>query len=481
MVGTKRIGSGRGVAKGVRLALVAAMMGALGAIASASPAAALTVSPPQIVEPPSFVFEVACATPTTCYALVSVKGSTEGGGILPIINGVAGTPQTPFGQGYGFSQIVCPSASTCIAYGSYQEPGSRDNPIIPQMVVITNGVIGEPQPTPGGFGYFGMACSSPTTCVGLTVVQVDGTFRQAIVVIADGVPGSPQIVPEEVESLSEVACTTTACYAVGQTPPSPENPDIFGNPQPFGVVVPIVNGMLGEPEVAPGTTDLRELACAGASNCYAVAVSSDFFVFSPLVVPIVDGTPGTPQVVDLNGALPGIACLDATTCEAVGFQNTDTGSVGVIVPIVSGIPAAVNPVPGTNGLDHVACVAPNCVATGSVNLPAPDFTTGLVVAFTEQVDAPTTLTCTTRTNNAGTLIDVCTVSDADGIRNVQVRNTATGSPQGSLALGCSEPRTTSFKFRVPAGTKYRVIVNDCSSPSVRSTFVIRANGSVNQV
>jgi len=455
------------------------MVGALGAIASASPAAAVTVSPPQIVEPPSFVLEVACATPTTCFALVSVKGSLAGSGIVPIINGVVGEPQT-LPVGYGISRIVCPSASTCVAYGSYQEPGSRANPIIPQTVVITDGVLGTPQPTPGGFGFFDVACSSATTCVGLTAVQ---GFGQAAVVITDGVPGSPQFFPEEVSGINDVACTTTACYVVGETPPSPENPDFIGNPQPFGVVVPIVDGVMGAPQVAPGTTNLYRVACGGATTCYALGPSSDVFVSTPMLVPIVDGTPGTPQPVNGVDVITAIACLDATTCEAVGFlyDPETNSSSGFVLPIVNGIAGEVTLVPGTNALDYIACVAPNCVATGSVIVPAPDFTTGLVVAITEQADAPSTLTCTTRTNNAGTLIDVCTVSDPDGIRSVQVRNTSTNASQASLAFGCSDTPTTSAKFRVPAGTRYRVVVNDCSDPRVKSTFVVRANGSVNQV
>ncbi len=246
------------------------------------------------------------------------------------------------------------------------------------------------------------------------------------------------------------------------------------------MLVPIVAGVLGDPQVAPGTTDLYTIACASATSCYALALSADIFQPAPLVVPIVNGTAGTPQPVAGVDVLSGIACLNATTCEAVGFgydPETNT-SFGLVVPILDGIPGAVNPVPGSNGLENVACSAPNCVATGSVNLPAPVFTVGVVVAITEQVDAPTSLTCTTRTNNAGTLIDVCTVSDPDGIRNVQVRNMATNSASGSLTFGCSGTPTTSAKFRVPAGTRYKVVVNDCTSPSVKTTFVIRANGSV---
>jgi len=93
-------------------------------------------------------------------------------------------------------------------------------------------------------------------------------------------------------------------------------------------------------------------------------------------------------------------------------------------------------------------------------------------------DTSTALSCTTSTNPGGAVVNVCTVSDPDGIRSVVVRNTATNQQSAGLTLNCSDAPTP-VKFRVPIGAKYRVIVVDCDSPRNRTIFTLRANGVVN--
>lgn len=92
-------------------------------------------------------------------------------------------------------------------------------------------------------------------------------------------------------------------------------------------------------------------------------------------------------------------------------------------------------------------------------------------------DASTSLTCTTDTNKAGTLMNVCTVSDPDGLRSVMVRNTVTDQSSAGLWFHCSDA-PSSAKFRVPAGVKYKVVVIDCADPRNKTILVIRANGDV---
>ncbi len=90
---------------------------------------------------------------------------------------------------------------------------------------------------------------------------------------------------------------------------------------------------------------------------------------------------------------------------------------------------------------------------------------------------PSTLTCERRTNAAGTLVDICTVSDPDGIRSVQIRNLDSGATLTGLSFNCAQAPTEA-KIRVPAGSRYRVIVTDCDTPRTTTTFTLRANGSV---
>ena len=89
----------------------------------------------------------------------------------------------------------------------------------------------------------------------------------------------------------------------------------------------------------------------------------------------------------------------------------------------------------------------------------------------------TTLTCTAGTSGSGAPVQRCTVSDPDGIRTIQVRNTQTDRLQYSAAFNCSDA-PSSLRFTVPAGTRYRVVVTDCRQPRNKTTSVIRADGVV---
>jgi len=89
----------------------------------------------------------------------------------------------------------------------------------------------------------------------------------------------------------------------------------------------------------------------------------------------------------------------------------------------------------------------------------------------------TSLSCKTGKATNGDPIDICTVTDADKVHAVIVNNLATGTKQAGLSFDCAAA-PTSAKFRVPAGSKYRVVVTDCAGPRNTATFVVRADGAV---
>ncbi len=362
--------------------LVTAMLGALLVTAAASPAAAVTTTPVQIVEPASGLYDAACASPTTCYVVgqtFNAPGVQGAAAIFTVTNGVAGPAQT-LPPGYTLTGVECYDATTCVAYGTYKEPGTpRSVPATPIEVLITNGVIGAPQASP--FAYGNLACFTAAYCVGSTTVPVEGTPHLALVVITNGVAGSPQLAPDNVQGIEEIACTSAnTCYAVGQTPPDPNYPDpIFGEPMNLGVVVPVVGGVVGTPQLVPDANTLYSVGCASATTCYAVGPNNDLFNFQWLLVPIVNGVPGTPVPVAGMDAVTGISCMTAAICEAVGF----TGDGAVVVPVINGAPGANHPVTGSNGLQGVACSVSNCVAFGSFNPPAGGATVGVVTFITE--------------------------------------------------------------------------------------------------
>jgi len=90
----------------------------------------------------------------------------------------------------------------------------------------------------------------------------------------------------------------------------------------------------------------------------------------------------------------------------------------------------------------------------------------------------TSLTCRVTTPGIDP-VNLCTVSDTDGLRSIQVRNTTTSRLQVTQAYDCSNA-PTSATFRVPAGTKYKVAIIDCSRPKNETDFTILANNRVVQ-
>ncbi|MEN3314389.1 MAG: hypothetical protein V7605_623 [Acidimicrobiaceae bacterium] len=93
----------------------------------------------------------------------------------------------------------------------------------------------------------------------------------------------------------------------------------------------------------------------------------------------------------------------------------------------------------------------------------------------------TTLSCVPGTSGSGAPLDVCTLNDPDGIRTVLVNDSAANQRQVGAGFDCSPTPTTSFEFRVPANKKYKVFVSDCSTPRIKTTFVIHPDGSVTTV
>jgi Tol biopolymer transport system component len=87
------------------------------------------------------------------------------------------------------------------------------------------------------------------------------------------------------------------------------------------------------------------------------------------------------------------------------------------------------------------------------------------------------LTCQPGTNGSGSPILICNVSDTDGIRFVQVRNTETNQQQAALNFACSNT-STSVEVRLPANAKYNLVVADCARPRHTTKFVITADGRV---
>ena len=446
--------------RGIRLAFAVAAATVLVATGAVSSALAATVAPVQQVPGTTTLNDVACSGPSTCVAVG--RGGPGDAVVVPLTDGTPGTvqvlPVLPELTG-----VACADATTCLAVGSRGVPIPGQRPGMEGLLVpITNGIAGTPLGVPDVNRFIEIACPSATTCYGLGVSNIDRGYT-VIVTITNGIPGAMNVLLLPY-GFDDIACVSVeTCYAAGASGAG-------------GAVMTITNGVPGPIVDIPSSSFLSGVACSSATTCYAVGSTDDNQ--SGVVVPITNGIVGT-RVVLRNVFLAAISCLSPTTCEATG-GNTN-GSGRVVVPIFNGNPGVPTLVPGTGGLDGIACpTATSCVAVGASDVfPY----VGVVSSITETGVEPSgesSLSCTPGTTGSGAPLDVCTVSDSDGLRIIRVKNTATNQLQASVAFACASAPTTA-KIRVPAGAKYKVTVTDCDNPRNTSNFVIRADGTVNNL
>jgi hypothetical protein len=318
-----------------------------------SPASAATSVTP--VPGTTELYETACPTSTTCYAVGTDSSETEGV-VVPITNGIPGTPANVSGPN-ALHGVACPSAAICYAVGTTSSP---EGVVVP----MSSGTPGAPESVPGTYELFRVACPTTTTCY---AVGDDGG-QGLVVPITSGIPGTPVKVPGT-QMLQGVACpSATTCYATGVTP------------SPFqGVVVPLNNGIPGTPLAVSGTHQFFGVDCASATTCYATGESP-----SPtegLVVPITAGVPGTPENVPGTFATLDVACPSAIACYASAYDASN--NEGAVVPVINGAPGAPEDVPGTFHFDGIGCAS----ATLCYGAAGQGTVEGVVV--TVAVDPPT--------------------------------------------------------------------------------------------
>ena len=158
-----------------------------------------------------------CGGITTCEdaEVVPITDGVPGTPVV-VVPEVVESGSSSWFEEWGFVGVACPSATTCEAVG--RGGGGAGNPVPPAdsgaaVLPITDGVPGTPAVVVPGPAYFSsVACPSAATC---EAVGGGPSGEGMVMPITDGVPGSPVEVPGTTD-LSSVACqTATTCEAVG--------------------------------------------------------------------------------------------------------------------------------------------------------------------------------------------------------------------------------------------------------------------------
>jgi hypothetical protein len=295
----------------------------------------------------------ACAAAMVCAcALLPVLGVPQAGANAPAARGAVGTT--------GLGAVACAGAKSCMAIGTSPTGAAV-------VVPISNGLPGGPRDVKGqnhltNIQLSDVACASASFCVAVGTGTVPApqpatpkTTAGVVVEIVNGIPGSPDIVlgpgllyTADAVFLNGVACSTAdTCLAVG-----------WGTYED-GIMVPITEGSASDNfDIVPAQT-LEGIACKGASGCWTVGQGLEV---PTVFVPITDGAEQGAYTLGL-GQVGGIGCGRSATCLAFGNDGSGNNEVE---PITSDVAGSVQPVPGNTPINSVACRGTTyCLAVGS--------------------------------------------------------------------------------------------------------------------
>ncbi len=233
------------------------------------------------------LLSVTCPTSTLCLAVNTSQ-------LVTIVDGVPSSEQQ---LGFPVTNVACANATTCEAVGSTTTYNNTSDPARQVGVVpITNGVAGTPVVVPGHMTISGLACPSVSTCqavgsyyYGVTSPTIGPGPRGVVLPIVNGVPGDAQLTPS-IKNLAGIACANaTSCRAVGDQ-------DRTISP-PMALMAPITNGIPDGVEPVSGTSapsavELLSVACPSVTFCEAVGYTKiDNGLPIGLTVAITPGTP----------------------------------------------------------------------------------------------------------------------------------------------------------------------------------------------
>lgn len=174
---------------------------------------------PQTVPRETLFDAVACPTTAICEALAAPSAGRED--LLQIgANGnLLGSP-TSFG-GFSPGAIACPTATTCYAVGDYV----HHPPFRAGAVAIVNGVPRKPHSAAGVSGLSQIVCPTADICEAFGYhgagIQADAHIVNLMVTIHRGLPGQPVTEPKALKNASLACPTATRCLAVGSRHPRP--------------------------------------------------------------------------------------------------------------------------------------------------------------------------------------------------------------------------------------------------------------------
>jgi hypothetical protein len=303
-------------------------------------------------------------------------GPTESSGNTSIVNGF-------FSTGPELEGVTCVTATDCWAVGDAEPASDVDQTVVEHDTGTGWEPVSSPNAGPSGSdnALDAVACPVAGDCwaVGSTYDTASDTVNTLTEQDIDGVwsvVASPDATSTVDDWLNSIACPTTQlCWAVGTSNGGSGYQTLVLEYTPAGGWQ-----LVTSPDVGTGTNGLNGVACAGASECWAVGayevsttgpgdtlIEEDTGSGWAVVSSPSPGGSGTAASSDLFAA----SCASAGDCWAVGDDNTGTGNDQTLVEqYADGTWSAVSS-PDTSGdgndLGGVACLGDgDCWAAGEV-------------------------------------------------------------------------------------------------------------------
>jgi hypothetical protein len=348
---------------------------------------------------------VGCDPASSCVALGRYVDSSGNDDLLILTDsgGAWTASQGPLPSGASgldwISQVVCPAPGDCVAVGDYDEQGGGQDGL---LLTETNGTWSAsqaPLPSAGSDAYLSsVSCPSATSCVAVGSYWASSDWSQYGMILAGSFGSSwswsAAVAPEpgnaagDDEYLETVSCTSTSsCLAAGQYDASTDNYE--------GALLTGSTGTSGWSAVeaalpsGASTSDLQNvgfdsIACASATSCTALggyldSSGQDQAMFvqessgawqaaAKVVLPA--GAATTGQTVSMWSA----ACASSASCTAVGSYYDSSGHrQAMIAAEISGawqqagevtLPAGASSNPDAS-LTSISCSALGCAAGGT--------------------------------------------------------------------------------------------------------------------
>ena len=420
---------------------------------------------------------ISCVDASRC---VAVGTSAPGGVVIPVVDGVPGTPVV-VPTTTELRALDCPSSTTCYAVG--YETTSQSSEVAVEFPVtvasdgsVTVGSNGCPaDECPGRFDA--ISCPTATTCVavGNAPDPTVGEYGTVVIFKSGGFDGSQGLFlaappPYQITDLDGVSCfDSTQCLLVGHAP-SGGAAVLFSLGSPY---VGTTKQEIGEQYDNSSIFRLNGVTCNGTS-CLAVGNANDGSAVSVGLTPQADGSltaSATSSLPDM-GLAYGVACSSAHTCEVVGEDLGGASATGSVAVLQDGVPQSGRDVAGTVELLSVACPSTSgaCEASGATSA------TGATADLGSPYAAPQ---ITTQPSNT-TVGDGATASfsaAASGFPTPTVQ-WQTSTDGGTTFSDISGATDTTYSFTASfadTATEYRAVFTNGSGSATTASATLTVN------